>query len=658
MYNEPPAGTHHLPKDLGEIMSTKLVRSAQEIRNDLLPTKIKLSHLLESVFGFRGKRRHSVHFRVEFRDSLLNTVMKITSIVYYVWKVKAREFPLAVTNWRITNEDLRFNDIFRYQSAFGVQAHEITVCLNNSTKKILSAHFRSVNPRLAPLRLTVHTYMTTIDVYDRMLCSTKVPKALEALKSHTSDKYGYWCCLPVTKLFKKADDDFGAFAGVGNRKSKLFRPTTQAIGLLQADLNCFKLDKGKSVVHRKLSPSKRHATSRSITSPPSTPDGPIRKFNIRKQATIPDLTRKGKIVLFQYIRHRRRNKPTTIFLKGRNLEPTNDQIAVSEVYRETPCVFLVRSNKGKSESTRYSPLSNALNQSFTLLPHSASFPNIMKFSKSDCSEKLLPGVRRHKIRQLSRRAVDALSKPCTTKKSTSNNNIMPNRPSPGAISRVAYIQQGGMQDNKLLSLSHWTHLVLVYAVYQKQDASTVVELTVPSVSTRFRLRTSEFRGSVYGDLSDSFCTESGGHEGCTAYLFNFVVDEVMRRTLQGHRNPAVQATADGNVVHLKYADDIVPFFEEYKAQMLLDELTKVISPLCGLFCCMAVRIDLFEQRNNRCFGTTAHVGWCRGIRDEATRNRVFGCATDGPNRVNATLIVIETNLLSQVQKFTLLANYE
>ncbi|KAG5454766.1 hypothetical protein CSKR_104370 [Clonorchis sinensis] len=59
------------------------------------------------------------------------------------------------------------------------------------------------------------------------------------------------------------------------------------------------------------------------------------------------------------------------------------------------------------------------------------------------------------------------------------------------------------------------------------------------------------------------------------FLFNFVIDEIMRRTLEGLQNPDVQITANGNLVDLEYAGDIVLVFEE-KAQVFLDELTKVI----------------------------------------------------------------------------------
>ncbi|GAA57785.1 hypothetical protein CLF_113194, partial [Clonorchis sinensis] len=60
----------------------------------------------------------------------------------------------------------------------------------------------------------------------------------------------------------------------------------------------------------------------------------IRQWNIRKQATILDLARKNRNVLFKYMRHRRRNRPSAFSLRDRNGEPTSDPIVVSEFYRD------------------------------------------------------------------------------------------------------------------------------------------------------------------------------------------------------------------------------------------------------------------------------------------------------------------------------------
>ncbi|GAA53342.1 hypothetical protein CLF_110053 [Clonorchis sinensis] len=60
----------------------------------------------------------------------------------------------------------------------------------------------------------------------------------------------------------------------------------------------------------------------------------IRQWNIRKQATILDLARKNRNVLFKCMRHRRRNNPSAFYLRDRNGEPTGDLIVVSVFYSE------------------------------------------------------------------------------------------------------------------------------------------------------------------------------------------------------------------------------------------------------------------------------------------------------------------------------------
>ncbi|KER27877.1 hypothetical protein T265_05160 [Opisthorchis viverrini] len=66
------------------------------------------------------------------------------------------------------------------------------------------------------------------------------------------------------------------------------------------------------------------------------------------------------------------------------------------------------------------------------------------------------------------------------------------------------------------------------------------------------------------------------------FLFNFVIDEIMRRTLDGFQNPGVQIVAGESFFDLEYADDIALIFEDHsKAQALLNELT-VIIPSFGM----------------------------------------------------------------------------
>ncbi|GAA47379.1 hypothetical protein CLF_100287 [Clonorchis sinensis] len=60
----------------------------------------------------------------------------------------------------------------------------------------------------------------------------------------------------------------------------------------------------------------------------------IRQLNIQKQATILELARRNRKVLFNYMRHRRRDKSPAFSLKYRNEEPTSDPIMVSEFYTE------------------------------------------------------------------------------------------------------------------------------------------------------------------------------------------------------------------------------------------------------------------------------------------------------------------------------------
>ncbi|GAA57612.1 hypothetical protein CLF_112969, partial [Clonorchis sinensis] len=60
----------------------------------------------------------------------------------------------------------------------------------------------------------------------------------------------------------------------------------------------------------------------------------LRQWNIRKQATILDIAQKNRNVLFKYMRHCPRNKPSAFSLKDWNGEPTSDPIVVSELYSD------------------------------------------------------------------------------------------------------------------------------------------------------------------------------------------------------------------------------------------------------------------------------------------------------------------------------------
>ncbi|KAG5441646.1 hypothetical protein CSKR_112018 [Clonorchis sinensis] len=84
------------------------------------------------------------------------------------------------------------------------------------------------------------------------------------------------------------------------------------------------------------------------------------------------------------------------------------------------------------------------------------------------------------------------------------------------------------------------------------------------------------RVRVYGELSGRFRTQSCVHQKypLSSFLYNFVIDEIMRRTLEDLQNLGVQIACDGNLVDLEHADGYVLVFEEEeKVQVFLDELT-------------------------------------------------------------------------------------
>ena len=84
---------------------------------------------------------------------------------------------------------------------------------------------------------------------------------------------------------------------------------------------------------------------------------------------------------------------------------------------------------------------------------------------------------------------------------------------------------------------------------------------------------------VYGELSKSFPTRSGVRQGCplSPFLFNFVIDEIMMRALQGLPKPGVHVITGEKLVDLEYADDIVLLFEDVQeAQTVLDKLTSIV----------------------------------------------------------------------------------
>ena len=97
---------------------------------------------------------------------------------------------------------------------------------------------------------------------------------------------------------------------------------------------------------------------------------------------------------------------------------------------------------------------------------------------------------------------------------------------------------------------------------------------------------SQTRGCVrvYGEFSKSFTSGSGVRQGCplSPFLFNFVVDAVIKRTPEDFQNLGVQIMAGENLVDLDYANDIVLLFEKEKeAQVVLNRLSGIF-PSFGL----------------------------------------------------------------------------
>ncbi|GAA49458.1 hypothetical protein CLF_103089 [Clonorchis sinensis] len=62
----------------------------------------------------------------------------------------------------------------------------------------------------------------------------------------------------------------------------------------------------------------------------------------------------------------------------------------------------------------------------------------------------------------------------------------------------------------------------------------------------------------------------------SSFLPNFVIDRTKRRTLKCPLNPAFQTFCDKSLVELEYAEIVLIFEEEGKAQVFLDELTKAL----------------------------------------------------------------------------------
>ena len=92
------------------------------------------------------------------------------------------------------------------------------------------------------------------------------------------------------------------------------------------------------------------------------------------------------------------------------------------------------------------------------------------------------------------------------------------------------------------------------------------------------------RVRAYGELSKTFPTMSGVRQGCplSPFLFNFIIDEIMKRALEDLENPGVQLAQNENLVDLEYADDVVLIFDnQVEAQECLNRLSITV-PAFGM----------------------------------------------------------------------------
>ena len=106
------------------------------------------------------------------------------------------------------------------------------------------------------------------------------------------------------------------------------------------------------------------------------------------------------------------------------------------------------------------------------------------------------------------------------------------------------------------------------------------------------------RVRVYGELSKSFPTRIGVHQGCplSPFLFNFVIDEIMMQALEGLPKPGIHVITGEMLVDLEYANHIVLLFEDVQeAQSAFDELKSIVSSFGMRFApskCKAMFLDV------------------------------------------------------------------
>ena len=71
---------------------------------------------------------------------------------------------------------------------------------------------------------------------------------------------------------------------------------------------------------------------------------------------------------------------------------------------------------------------------------------------------------------------------------------------------------------------------------------------------------------AFGQLSRTFNTTSGVRQGCTIspLLFNFVIDDILHRTMDKRIISGINVLETGNSSDLEYADDILCLFDSFE----------------------------------------------------------------------------------------------
>ncbi|KER22412.1 hypothetical protein T265_09491 [Opisthorchis viverrini] len=99
-------------------------------------------------------------------------------------------------------------------------------------------------------------------------------------------------------------------------------------------------------------------------------------------------------------------------------------------------------------------------------------------------------------------------------------------------------------------------------------------------------------------------TQLGGRHGLDSgcilspFLFNCVIDQILKRTVEGLQNNGVEIAANEDLVDLEYTNDIVLVFEEEgKAQVFLNELTEIILSFGMHFVSTKCKVMLLDMQS-------------------------------------------------------------